>query len=405
MRAPRFRMLILALFLVPSLLNSGCAAVDQTKNDRSVQDFLTASNELAIIKASWIASDADLLSATCRRLTPKLRRRLGADTSEYDSRRTTCDGIAAIRARISKIAVAASEATDGSSVEAAQSDFDRERQNIDQAVQTFPTSAFLESNFSSGPSADYRTKHESYAVDSGKIAVRFVDIAREASDYALQQAKRSSHQLDKSRADLADENYTKASVKLKNLGSTTSPSEILTQVGEVLSIVDYVLGSAQSTNKNAANPITGAHEDLPSAASPVPTATPTNTPTPEPPPSQKYNPTSASNQGNLNEAVDLVRTYYRLWNQRDYQTMYAMLSPTMQNKYPYDNYVKYHNFVEHIDVEASQGYAPSVVSVRITSQDRDKSGNVTTGINAGTWSVGYENGSMKLESEEVHEVK
>ena len=284
MQAHWLRALIVGLVLASSFLSSGCASIDQAKNDKSVQDFLTASNQLATIKALWITSDADLLAATCRRLTPKLRRRLGASTSEYDSRRTTCDGIEAIRASIPKMSAAASEATDGTSIEAAQSDLDRERQLIDQSVQTFPTSAFLESNFPSGPSADYRTKHESFAVDSGKIAVRFVDIARAASDYALQQAQQSSHQLDKSRAALADENYTKASVKLKNLGSTTSPSEILTQVGEILTIVDYVLGSAQSTNKNATNPITGAHEDLPSAASPVPTVTPTNTPTPEPPP-------------------------------------------------------------------------------------------------------------------------
>jgi hypothetical protein len=67
--------------------------------------------------------------------------------------------------------------------------------------------------------------------------------------------------------------------------------------------------------------------------------------------------------------------------------------------------VTYHNFVQHIDVEATQGDSPLAVNVRITSQDRDKNGVVTTAVNEGEWLLSNENGQAHLDAEDVHEVK
>jgi hypothetical protein len=53
--------------------------------------------------------------------------------------------------------------------------------------------------------------------------------------------------------------------------------------------------------------------------------------------------------------------------------------------------VKYHDFVQHIDVEATQGDSPRAVNVRITSQDRDKNGVVTTTVNEGEWLLSNNN--------------
>jgi serine/threonine protein kinase len=103
--------------------------------------------------------------------------------------------------------------------------------------------------------------------------------------------------------------------------------------------------------------------------------------------------------------VNFVQEYYRLWNAADYRTMYGMLSTRMQQKNPYEQYVKYHSLVTRIAVEASPGYAPSVVNVRIISQDREKDGSITQTVNEGQWYLTSEYGQLKLDAQDAHEVK
>ncbi|MDB5072429.1 MAG: Serine/threonine protein kinase [Candidatus Eremiobacteraeota bacterium] len=103
--------------------------------------------------------------------------------------------------------------------------------------------------------------------------------------------------------------------------------------------------------------------------------------------------------------VNLVKQYYRLWNERQYATMYAMLSSPMQRKNPYDQYVKYHSAVMRIDVDAAPGSAPDVVDVSIVSRDRERNGAITENYNAGQWFVAVEDGQLKLNDQKAHETR
>jgi membrane-bound lytic murein transglycosylase B len=140
--------------------------------------------------------------------------------------------------------------------------------------------------------------------------------------------------MDKSRAEIADENYSKASVDLKNLGSVTSAPQIVASVGDMLTTVDWVLGTAESTTSRATSPVSEAHEDLPTAATAVPVvvaAVTSSTNAPQSYPSSTDAPTmQSSTESNGGSAVGMVQNYYRLWNAREYQTMYGMLSQRMQ---------------------------------------------------------------------------
>ncbi|HEX3462678.1 MAG TPA: hypothetical protein VHS78_01325 [Candidatus Elarobacter sp.] len=127
-----------------------------------------------------------------------------------------------------------------------------------------------------------------------------------------------------------------------------------------------------------------------------PPAPVTEAPTPEPAPVSQTQQTPS--------ALDTVREYYRLWKQRSYSTMYAMLTPRFQAKFPYDVYVKYHTNVAEISVDAEQGYSPSVVNVRIVSRDREKDGSITQTTNAGQWELAWDGSTWKLDAQDVHEV-
>jgi hypothetical protein len=81
--------------------------------------------------------------------------------------------------------------------EAVQDSLEKERLTADATIQAFPTSSFAESNFPSGAAGEFRAKHESEAADAGTIAAAAVEVARAASETALNQAKHSDHQLDK----------------------------------------------------------------------------------------------------------------------------------------------------------------------------------------------------------------
>jgi hypothetical protein len=101
-------------------------------------------------------------------------------------------------------------------------------------------------------------------------------------------------------------------------------------------------------------------------------------------------------------SIAFVDDYYRLWNDREYGAMYTMLSARMQHKNPYDQYVKYHSMVAHLDVTSTPGYEPDVVNVRIVSRDREKDGSVTENVNEGRWFLTTEYGKLKLDSQDAH---
>ena len=104
-------------------------------------------------------------------------------------------------------------------------------------------------------------------------------------------------------------------------------------------------------------------------------------------------------------SVPFVNEYYRLWNTRQFDSMYGMLSVRMQRKNPYDQYIKYHSLVDRIDVAASAGYAPNVVNVHIVSHDHEKDGSITENVNDGQWFLTTEAGRLKLDAQDAHDVK
>jgi eukaryotic-like serine/threonine-protein kinase len=105
------------------------------------------------------------------------------------------------------------------------------------------------------------------------------------------------------------------------------------------------------------------------------------------------------------QSVAYVNQYYRLWNAGQFGAMYGMLSARMQRKNPYDQYVKYHALVAHIDVTATAGSSPDVVNVDIVSRDREKDGSVTENVNAGQWFLAMEGGQLKLDAQKAHQVR
>jgi len=136
---------------------------------------------------------------------------------------------------------------------------------------------------------------------------------------------------------------------------------------------------------------------------PTPTAQPPTAPPPSPPSPVIYQQAPAAAQ--TTRAVDTVREYYRLWNLGDFRTMYGMLSSNFEAKHPYDLYVKYHSLVTQIIVDAEQDSMPYVVHVHIDSHNREKDGSLTHAVNEGRWNLVWEDGTWKLDSQDVHETQ
>ena len=113
----------------------------------------------------------------------------------------------------------------------------------------------------------------------------------------------------------------------------------------------------------------------------------------------------AESAGAFTPAVDFVKTYYRLSNERDFQMMYGMLSERMQRKNPFADYVKYYDFVQHIAVEATPGDTANAVNVRITTRYRENNGTVTQSVDEGRWLLDVQNGGLRLNAEDVHQIK
>jgi Protein kinase domain len=101
----------------------------------------------------------------------------------------------------------------------------------------------------------------------------------------------------------------------------------------------------------------------------------------------------------------LVREYYDLWNRGDFQAQYALLSARMRRKHPYADFTKYHANVVRLDATVTATSSPYTVAIRIVSQDREKDGSYTQNVTEGEWNLAWEDGRLKLDAQDVHEVK
>jgi hypothetical protein len=271
-----------AIGFVAMLLQScsGSAA----RSDASANAVLGLESRLADLKTSWIEADLRVLSSTCPRFTPEIRSRLlgqGNDTgiSDYDSRKRACDSLSDTRSSLARLQQQAKDATTGDAFEDVQRSLDELRVQLDAIVQGFPTSSFAASNFPPAAASEYRAKHEALAKDAGKLAADAVAAARDASGAAMAQARSSDHELDKARARLADDGYTRAAADLQQLAATTSAPDIISKVSVIFTEVDGAIGSAQGTGRVGGNPVGIAREAVPAVA-PTTFATPTPTVSP-----------------------------------------------------------------------------------------------------------------------------
>ena len=274
-----------AIPLLAAALQSCTGAA--VRSDISANTFLGLESRLANLKASWVEADLRLLSSTCPNLKPEIRSRLVAqgDTpgaNEYDARKQTCTSVPVTQSSISRLRRHASEATSGDAFEDVQRQIEDLRAQTDAAIQAFPTSSFAASNFQPAAASDYRAKHEALARDAGKLAADAVAAARDASGAAMAQARSTDHELDKARARLADDGYTRASADLQQLSTMTSAPDIVAMVTVLFSEVDGAIGAAQGTGRVGGNPVNVAREAVPAAepkqlttqvpAPPLPTA-------------------------------------------------------------------------------------------------------------------------------------
>jgi len=268
----------------------GCQRSSEVSGD-VVATYFQEERKSVDMESSWIESDAALLSATCAKLTPTLNSRLrsgdqGNALHDFQERKATCDELATWRSSALDFRKRASMIDKGDDFETLHYEIGDLRSRADGAIQGFPTSSFRESNFPAAAASEYQAKHEAIATEAGALAVDAVTTAREASGAAVKRAQNSDHELDRTRARLSDEAYTRAS-QLAELQHVKAATEVIPAVDEILSNVDGAIGSAQGTGHVGGNPVAGVQEVLPSVAS-TPVATQTAKETQIPPPPASY---------------------------------------------------------------------------------------------------------------------
>ena len=366
-------------------------AASNSAQESAATTFGGLERQLAAARAEWIAADADFLASACRRMTPTARKH-AASPDEFDSRKQVCGILAGERKKASDLETSAGDAQDGDAFEKIQTDFESVRSQLDQLIATFPTSGFAESNFGNAAATEFRAKHEAEATKAADIATKAVDVARRASADALAQARQSQHEIDKTRAQEADSNYTKASLALKQMGDLTEASAVIGAAGSVLTAVDWVLGSSQTATNPDGNPVGKIVESVP-AAVPVATAPPVVTGQTM---SNGDNSVVVSNSNS--GAAEAVGRYYGFWNSKQYKSMYSMLSTSYQSAHPYSDWLSSHSGTEAISAQTSNGAEPGAVRVLIHSTDRNSDGSVSQYAYAGVWHLTYSNSQWRLDA-------
>jgi len=307
-------------------LISGCAAAERHATQDAGTTFMALEARFVTTEGSWLDADVALLSATCARIDAHVGTSLRANPDaleDYTEHKKICDGLSDVRSNAARLRKQGAAADSGDGYENINHKLEDLRSALDSTIQAFPTSAFRQSNFPPAAATDYRARHEALATDAGQIAVEAVQNAREASGSAMDLASSSSHELDKTRAKLADEAYTQASSELQSLQSTTNAPEIIGKVAELLSTCDGAIGSAQGTGRVGGNPVAGAQEALPSASSPTPLP-------PTPRPSLAAEPADVSQSGTIADdsgrQENAVQAFYSNISQKNYSAAYSLLS-------------------------------------------------------------------------------
>jgi hypothetical protein len=96
------------------------------------------------------------------------------------------------------------------------------------------------------------------------------------------------------------------------------------------------------------------------------------------------------------DPIQAVGKYYALWEKREFQEMYAMLSASYRASHPYASWLAGHVSTKDIRAESSPGVASDRVNVMIYSSDISTPQSVKR--YAGTWVLVRSNGVWKLDS-------
>ena len=410
------------------MLGAGCSESPK----QQVSDLFTAHKKFANAQIDWISANILLIDHGCKLIRTTDRSPLVSEVHRWekivaenpaddnithqseargriqalDERFQTCRSVPSLRSRLNNYSESVPNITDSNRYDALHEELGAFRGQTRAIIAAFPSEKLRLSNYTDAMIEPYNATHTTAITAAGEAVAAVVDSARDASGKAIKATIISVHEADKDLAKESDAAYTEARASLWAIKSAIDPDAVFTEIDTTFKLAEHAISLAESaTNHSVANPVAGVSEAVPKAAYVAFSAT--SAPKPAATPSAAAFPDSGSSipDQSSSASVNLVRKYYRLWNSRDYRTMYGMLSTRMQNKNPFPEYVKYHDFVQRIDVEASPSVNDGTVNVRITSQDIEKDGSTSTSVNAGLWFVIAQGNNLLLNDEIVHEVK
>jgi serine/threonine protein kinase len=110
-------------------------------------------------------------------------------------------------------------------------------------------------------------------------------------------------------------------------------------------------------------------------------------------------PSTASTPSSQGQAQRVVQSYYDAINRADYQSAYQLWGTSYQSSHPYDQFAKGFATTVHdtITIKSTTQQADGTYSVAITLVATDKtSTGTTTTTYTGNYTIGLENGTMKL---------
>ena len=114
---------------------------------------------------------------------------------------------------------------------------------------------------------------------------------------------------------------------------------------------------------------------------------------------------NASVQGSREqEAVVLVDYFFRLWSQERYANMYHLFSRAYRHGHPYVGWLPMTAQTRFISLISAHANSPSLVSVRLTSNDHGAGGRFVTTTYEGTWRIVRENRGLQLDTPNLRRV-
>ena len=100
----------------------------------------------------------------------------------------------------------------------------------------------------------------------------------------------------------------------------------------------------------------------------------------------------------------LVDYFFRLWSQERYANMYHLFSRAYRHGHPYVGWLPMTAQTRFISLISAHADSPSLVSVRLTSNDHGAGGRFVTTTYEGTWRIVRENRGLQLDTPNLRRV-